>query len=76
MAHLVGAAALGDGDVGGQGRAAEDAQVDGRDAVIVDADGGGDAAGGLEFNNVPLAVRKRERVEFVALAAGNGQHRG
>ncbi len=57
-------------------RAAEDAQIDLGDAVIGHADGGRHAPRRVEFDDVPLAVGERKRVQLVALAAGNREHRG
>jgi len=36
--------------------------------MIGHADGGSDAAGRIEFNNMPLTVGEGERVQLVALA--------
>ena len=54
---------LGHGDVGGERRAAEGAQVEGDDLVPGDAEGGGHAPGRLELGRVALAIPEGEGVD-------------
>ena len=61
-ADLVGRAVLGHRHVGGQGRAAEDPQVDVGDHVVGDTGAGGDGAGRLDLTGVALAVAEAQRV--------------
>src|SRR5579883_1726565 len=73
---MFGGAAFGDVDVGGEGGAAEGVEGDFGDDVALDADGAGDAAGGVELDAVALAVLEGERVAGVAVAAGEGEAGG
>ena len=74
--HLFGGAVARHVDVGGEGGAAEGAEVEGEDAVFGGAQGVGDAAGGVEFDGVPLAVGHGEGVAAEAVVAGRGQGHG
>ena len=67
---------LGHLDVGGQRRAAEDAQVDVADDVPRDALRLRDALRGLEFDRVALAVAEAQRVGLEALVLRDRQHGG
>src|SRR5690606_35279072 len=66
-------ASLGDVDFGGERRTAKGAQVEGQNEVFACAEGGGDAAGGVEFVAVALAVVDGEAVADQATVAGDGQ---
>ena len=69
-------APLGHGDVRGQRRAADGAQIEIDDVVRRGAQRGGDARGGRELDGVALAVAEAERVTAASRCAGHGQRRG
>ena len=71
VAHLGERAALRDLDVAGERRAAELAQVDVDDDVVLHAQRGRDAGRGLEFDLVALAVAEGHGVDVEALGLGD-----
>ena len=71
VAHLGDGAALRDVDVTGQCRAAELAQVDVDDDVVLHAGGSRNSCGGFEFDLVALAVAEGHRVDVEAFGLGD-----
>ena len=69
-------AVLRDVDIGGQRGAAEGAEIDGKDDVARGAEAGGERAGGVELDPVPLAVVEGEGMAGKALAACGGEAGG
>ncbi len=76
MGHLGSGAVLGDIDVGGEGGAADGAEVDGDDAVVGRAEVAGDLFGGDELVAMALAVVEGEGVAGEAGLAGYGENGG
>src|SRR6266545_537533 len=64
------------GDVAGERRAAELAEIDIEDDVLSGAEALRDPARGIEFGGVALAVTKRQRVAIEAIALGDRERGG
>ena len=74
--HLRFVAIFGNGDITGQSRAAEGAQIKTDHAMFGRAQLLGDVGGGLHFDLMPLAVIKGEAVTGVAFFARDGEAGG
>jgi hypothetical protein len=74
--HLGGGAALGDGDVIGEGGAAENAEIESESGVMEGTQGARDVFGGGEFVAMALAIVDGEGAACEAIAAGNGKSGG
>ena len=74
LAQCLRVAALGHGDIGGEGGAAEAAQVDIQDDMLGHSQRLRHPLGGLQFNGVPLAIAKGQGIGRETLGLGDGKH--